>query len=211
MSGKITFLNRTEPITPSSGDTEGYIDSTTKRWTTKDDAGLVVDYTNFPEFQFFADQFENPVNSDWTVNALAPAAADSNNNGISVRLFDDTTEEGVGFTILVPATATNIVLNTISRAETGPSGAQTVARSLYNRGIPNNAAVQSWTAATDLTDVSMPTTTEFFQDDTQTIALSTLSVTAGEVTQFEMTRDTADGGDTLTGDWVLLLLKISFT
>lgn len=202
-NGEMTTGAITLPIT----------DGTVGQAMTTDGSGN-VDFTSvmsFPEFQFYADQFDNPINSDWTVNSLAPAAADSNNNGITVRLFDDTTEEGVGFSILVPSGATNIVLNTISRAETGPTGAQTVARSLYNRGIPNNAAVQSWSAATDLTDVSMPTTTEFFQDDTQTIALSTLSITAGEVTQFEMTRDTADAGDTLTGDWALLLLKVSFT
>ncbi|NIQ74032.1 MAG: hypothetical protein GWN80_00435, partial [Gammaproteobacteria bacterium] len=45
--------------------------------------------SSFPEFQFFADQVENPVTADWTVNALAPAAADSNNSGLTVRLFDD--------------------------------------------------------------------------------------------------------------------------
>ena len=30
---------------------------------------------------FVADQFSNPVNADWAVNALAPAVADSNNAG----------------------------------------------------------------------------------------------------------------------------------
>jgi hypothetical protein len=163
-----------------------------------------------PEFQFFADQFENPVTADWTVNALAPAAADSNNSGLTVRLFDDTTEEGVGFIIEVPATATNIVFDFVSRAETAPGAVNTVGLDIYNRGIPDNAAVQAWSSATQLTDLSIPTN-EFFQEDSQTVTLASLGITAGETTQFELVRTTPTGGTDLTGDWDLLLLKVSFT
>ncbi len=163
-----------------------------------------------PEFQFFADQFENPVNADWTVNALAPAAADSNNNGLTVRLFDDTAEEGVGFIVEVPAGATNIVFDFVSRAETAPGVVNTVGLDIYNRGIPNNAAVQAWSVSTALTDISIPTN-EFVQEDTQTVTLATLGVTAGETTQFELVRTLPGAGTDLTGDWALLLAKVSFT
>jgi hypothetical protein len=164
----------------------------------------------FSEFQFFADQLENPNNADWTVNALAPASADSNNAGLTVRLFDDTTEEGVGFTIEVPAGAANIVFDFVARAETAPGIANTVGLDIYNRGIPDNAAVQAWSAATQLTDLDIPTN-EFFQEDTQSVALATLGVTAGETTQFELVRVAPTGGTDLTGDWDLLLCKVSFT
>jgi hypothetical protein len=169
-----------------------------------------ADQLVFPEFQFFADQLENPNNADWTVNALAPASPDSNNAGLTVRLFDDTTEEGVGFTIEVPADATNIVFDFVGRAETGPGVANTVGLDIYNRGIPDNAAVQAWSSATQLTDLDIPTN-EFFQEDTQTVALATLGVTAGETTQFELVRVAPTGGTDLTGDWAMLLVKVSFT
>jgi len=171
------------------------------------ESDLVV---SFPEFQFFADQFENPVNADWTVNALAPAAADSNNNGLTVRLFDDTTEEGVGFIVEVPAGATNIVFDFVSRAETAPGAVNTVGLDIYNRGVPDNAAVQAWSASTALTDISIPTN-EFFQEDTQTVTLASLGITAGETTQFELVRTLPGAGTDLTGDWALLLAKVSFT
>jgi hypothetical protein len=180
-----------------------------------DDAG--TDYVlnasggiSFEEYQFFADQMDNPVTSDWTVNALAPAAADSNNNGLTVRLFDDTTEEGIGFILEVPSGATNIIFNFVSRAETAPGAARTVGLNIYNRGIPNNAAVQAWSSATQLTDIDIPTN-EFFQEDSQTVSLATLGVTAGETTQFELTRVNPTGGTELVGDWDLLLLKIGFS
>ncbi len=169
-----------------------------------------LSFLAFSEFQFFADQLENPNNADWTVNALAPASADSNNAGLTVRLFDDTTEEGVGFTIEVPAGATNIVFDFVARAETAPGIANTVGLDIYNRGIPDNAAVQAWSAATQLTDIDIPTN-EFFQEDTQTVTLATLGVTAGETTQFELTRVAPTGGTDLTGDWAMLLVKVSFT
>ena len=163
-----------------------------------------------PEFQFFADQLQNPITADWAVNALAPAAADSNNDGLTVRLFDDTVEEGVGFIAEVPAGATNIVFDFVSRAETTPGAARTVGLDIYNRGIPNNAAVQAWSTATQLTDLDIPTN-EFFQEDSQSVALATLGITAGETTQLELVRTTPTGGTDLTGDWGLLLVKVSFT
>jgi len=173
-------------------------------------ADIVVPDEVFPEFQFFADQLENPVNADWTVNALAPAVADSNNAGLSVRLFDDTTEEGVGFTIEVPANATNIVFDFVARAETAPGIVNTVGLDIYNRGIPDNAAVQAWSSATALADLDIPTN-EFFQEDSESVSLATLGVTAGETTQFELVRTLPGAGTDLTGDWDLLLVKVSFT
>ncbi len=153
---------------------------------------------------------ENPITSDWAVNALAPAGVDSNNSGLTVRLFDDTTEEGIGFSILIPSDAVNMKFTFASRAETAPGSAQTVALTLYERGIPDNGAVDSWSAAIQLTDVNIPTN-ENFQYDTQSDTLTNWGVTAGQIHQFELTRDTADAGDTLVGDWALLMLKVEFS
>jgi hypothetical protein len=161
-------------------------------------------------FQFFADHLDNPNNADWTVNALAPAEADSNNNGLTVRRFDDTTEEGVGFELRVPTGVTNIVIDLVSRAETAPPAVRTVGPKLYNRGIPDNAAVEAWSAGLALTDIDIPTN-EFFQYDSQTITLASLGITAGELTQFELTRVAPGAGVNLVGDWALKLIQVRFT
>ena len=145
------------------------------------------------------------------MNALAPAVADSNSNGLTIRAFDDTTEEGVGFILRVPTGATNVVLTFKARDELGPPAARTVGLKLYQRGVPDNGAVEAWSAGTVLTDIDMPTTTELFQYDTQTITLSSLGITAGEVTQFELTRINPAGGTELVGDWNLLQLGVEFT
>jgi len=158
---------------------------------------------------FYADQLDNPNNADWAVNALAPAVADSNNAALTNRLFDDTIEEGVGFISTPPSDITNIALSFKSRAEVGPLAARTVGLRLYNRGIPDNAAVEAWSTGT-LNDIDIPTN-EFFQYDSQTIALATLGITAEELTQFELTRVNPAGGTELTGDWALAEILVEFT
>lgn len=166
--------------------------------------------SSYPEYLFNAVLLENPNNSDWAVNALANAAVDSNNNGLRIRAFDDTTEEGVGFTVQTPSGATNIIFDIKSRAETAPGSGETVAINLYNREIPDNSSVEAWSTATQLTDINIPTN-EYFQYDSETIALSTLGINAGNQVQFELTRDTADAGDTLTGDWDILTITVRFS
>ena len=108
-------------------------------------------------YNYDADQLLSPNNADWAVNALAPLSADSNNAALLARLFDDTTEEGVGFVVMVPSAVTDMEVKIKSRAETAPAGVRTVGLKLSNRGIPDNGAVQSWTAGTVMTDVSIPT------------------------------------------------------
>lgn len=168
-----------------------------------------LDITGSANKTFDADQLDNPINSDWAVNALAPATADSNNVGLTIRLFDDTIEEGVGFPFNIPADATNITFRFKSHAKTAPAGVRTVGLKIYNRGIPDNAVVQAWTAGTVLTDIDIPTN-EFFQYDSQTLTLATLSLTAGEKTQFELTRIAPTGGTNLTGDLELIEISVEF-
>ncbi len=165
---------------------------------------------SFPEFQFFADQMQNPVTADWAVNALAPAAADNINSGLTIRAFDDTVEEGIGFIVKVPSTATNIVFDYVSRARSPQPIPNNVGVKVYQRGIGDDVVVDSWSAGNQLTDIALPNNTNF-QYDSETVALATLGATAGEVTQFELTRVTPTGGNNQVGDWHLLELKVSFT
>lgn len=153
---------------------------------------------------------DNPNNADWAVNALAPANPDPANNALTIRAFDDTTEEGVGWILPVPSTATNMVIRFKSRGATAPAAVRTVGLKLYNRDIPDNAAITAWTAGLVLTDISIPANA-FYQYDSQTIALATLTIVAGETAQFELTRVNPAAGTELVGDWLLLEIIIEFT
>ena len=158
---------------------------------------------------FYGDQLEDTDNADWAVNATALEVADSANAALIVRRFDDTTEEGVGFSIAPPAGTTSLKFTFVARAQTAPGAARTVGLKLYNRGIPDNAAVESWNAGTILADIDIPTNA-FFQYDTETITLSTLGMTVGEDTQLQLTRIDPVAGTELTGDWNLRALQVEF-
>lgn len=165
----------------------------------------------------YADQLDNPVNSNWIVNALAPAAADSLNVALPVRRFDDAAEEGVGFTVPIPSGTTTINFSFISRGQTAPAAARTVGLKLYYRQIPDNAVLSTtWAGANDgskvLTDIDIPANTTF-QYDAQAIALSAFSpaLVAGRSYQFELTRINPTGGTELVGDWDLLELDLDFS
>ena len=167
--------------------------------------------TLFPKYLFFADQLDNPDNADWAVNALAKAAKDTNNNGLTIRAFDDATEEGVGAVFSIPLTAVNIDIYLVSRAETAAASNLDVVPKIYVREAPDDAAVEAWSAGTDLTTITMGTNNEYFQYDSQIIALTTLGLVAGRTAQLELTRNTGSGSDTLVGDWDLLSLGIRFS
>lgn len=161
-------------------------------------------------YVFQAVDFDDPTNTDWAVNSLAPSTADTNNSALVNRAFDDTTEEGIGFSLHIPVGATDIIFDFKSRAETTPAGAVAVVPKLYVRELPDNGAVESWSAGTNMTALAF-TTNELWQYDSQTIALSTLSLVAGRYAQFELTRVGTNGSDTLVGDWDLLSLEVYFT
>ena len=167
-----------------------------------------IDIT-FPTYLIYADMMENPVNSDWAVNSLAPAATDSNDPSITVRLFDDSSDEGVGFTFEIPNGASDITFSIVSRAETAPASDSKVALDLYYREIPDNDSVSSWSSAYSLTEIDIPDN-EYFQNDSETLLLSDLNINEGSTYQFELVRDTDDADDDLAGDWALLGIKVSF-
>ncbi len=158
----------------------------------------------------YGDQLDNPNTADWAVNALAPAAADSNNAALTVRLFDDATEQGVGLIVSVPPTATSVTLRLKSRAETAPGADAGVVPRIYTRSVPNNGPIGAWTGGTDLALVAIPPN-ENFQYDEQAFVLGTIGLTAGTLTQFELTRNTGAAADDLVGDWALVELQVEFS
>lgn len=156
----------------------------------------------------YADQMDNPVTSNWAVNALAPAAVDSSNSALIVRRFDDAAEEGVGFKLDLPNSTTTMTLEIRGRAETAPVGASQVRLKLYNRDIPDNTAVPAWSSGVTLNSIDIPTNTNF-QYDSQIFSYTTLGLTAGRATTFELTRVGSDASDTLSGDWDLLSVRVT--
>lgn len=165
----------------------------------------------FPTLVFPAGALSLPNSADWAVNALAPLDQDPVNDGFGAILLDDTVEEGRGLEFFAPG-ATNIKITTITRAVAAPGGAVVAKMRVYNRGVPlTPAAVEAWSAATNLTDVALPITTRFLHYDVSTISFASLGLTAGELTQLEITRNGGDGGDTLVGDLSLVAVIIEFT
>lgn len=174
-------------------------DGTTLAWRLLEDIILA-------NMQFEADTFENPTTADWSVNALAPIAADGVNSGVKVRLFDDTTDEGVGFSALLPSSTTRFRLRFKSKGVTAPAGTRTVGLSLRFRRMQDNTAVAAWVTHA-LTDISIPTNA-LMQDDSQAIAYATPStaIVAGSYYQFELVRTAPSAGTELVGDWALKTL-----
>lgn len=148
-------------------------------------------------------EFDDPNSADWTVNAFAAQAADTVNAGLTVRRFDDTTQEGVGWDMYIPAGTTSLDFKFISRCQ---SSTGDVVPKLYHRTIADAGAVGSWSAGVNLTTIACTTS---FQYDSQSLTLSGLSLTAGTRVQFELTRIGTDGSDTLSGDWTLLSINIA--
>jgi len=149
------------------------------------------------------------VTSDWAVNALAPTVTDSLNTGILVRAFDDTTEEGVGFTVMVPSGASNVVVYASSKASTSPAGFSTFsgAYKLYGRRLPNNDAPTAWSSsAVGVFGFSG----NYFQYYSGAMNMAGLNCVGGALNQFELTRDAGLGADNLTGDLYLNYLMVEF-
>jgi hypothetical protein len=162
--------------------------------------------TTIPRYLFFADQVLTPNNADWAVNSAAGMSADSLNNALLNRQFDDTAEEGIGLFIEIPVGAVNMTFYFRSRAQTAPGAATTVLPRLYRRQIIDNTVVGAWSAAFAFAQIDIPTNTRF-QYDSETVTLATLGLAAGNVVQLELTRNPADG---LVGDWNLLEMRIYF-
>ena len=156
--------------------------------------------------EYSADSMVTP-NANWTVTVPAALSADDNDWGLSVRLFDDTTEEGVGLYSYCPANATNIALDFVSRAITAPGAATTVDVRAYGRTVAANGSKPSWSSAKTLTDIDIPTSELFQYDSEAAFAIGDLGLVAGEWGMIEITRVT--GG--LTGDWGLAFVRVRYT
>ena len=160
------------------------------------------------EIHLFMDQVEYPASGDWAVNVGAPASPDSNNNALTVRLFDDTVDEALGFILHVPDLAKELRVTVKARAETAPGASQNAILQLYEREIPDNGAVTAWSSTT-LSTMVLPTN-ELFQKTVDTDTLANWGLVAGSTHQFQLVRDANNGSDNLVGDLAVLEVCLVF-
>lgn len=161
-------------------------------------------------FSYFANSLDTPNNSDYAVNSISPVTTDPTYNALNVRSFSNTVEQGVGFTVSIPAGVTNMVIKLRGRPATAPGATSVVQPRLYHRRFPSNAAPGAWSAAQELANISIPTNA-FFQYSSQTIALSTLGLVADSLYQMELTRRvTGVSGTNLAAAFLLAELTVEF-
>ena len=161
-------------------------------------------------FSYFANSLDTPNNADFAVNVLSPVTTDPTYASLNVRSFSNTTEQGVGCTVSIPSGATTLTVKIRGRAQTAPGVASVVQPRLYYRLLPNNSAVGAWSAAQELANIAIPTNANF-QYGTQTILLSTLGLTSGNLYQFEFTRRIAGvTGTNLAANFLMAELTLEF-
>jgi len=161
-------------------------------------------------FVFYADMFENPTSADWLVNSLASMVYDTS---ATVRAFDDTTAEAVGFSVYVPSNITKMKLTFLGRPASAPSSAKNVGFSLYAKAFPHNAAVGAWSSAFVAGTIVMPDSVAYYQRNTIEITLGSdegeFNINANCEYQFELARK-IDVTNNLTGDYYLRVLQVTF-
>lgn len=157
---------------------------------------------------YSASSLDNPNNSNWAINALAPVTQDNLEAALSVRAFDDTIEEGVGFTAYIPAGATSITFSIMYKPATNPGSAKNALLRIYTRKISIDAAITSWSSPVSIG--TLPVNNNYFKSAQLSIPLSSLSIVPGDTAQFEITRNASNLGDNLVGDLYILNMQISF-
>jgi len=173
-------------------------------------------------FLFYANDFENPVSSDWQAPTLAPAQVDTIRSAITIRAFDDTMEEGVGYYLSIPTGANSMAIEIKARAQTAPAAPKSVGNTLYRREIPNGSGPSPSWSTFHLANMTMPSgATSYIYKPRQVIPLSgggaagfTPGASPGELFQWELTRTSptlgTGGGSNLVGDWDLIELIVEF-
>ncbi len=160
---------------------------------------------------FVAASMDTPNSSDWVVNSIAPAIPDPSFNSLVVRSFDQTTEQGAGFLITVPSTATQCTFTFRGRPQAAQVSSTVVQMRIYRRAFPNASAAGAWSAAVDFANITIPNTANMVYG-TQTLSLAALGWTAGQLTLCEITRKTAGiTGTNLPTAFLLAELQLEFS
>lgn len=167
--------------------------------------------SSFPSYTYWGDTLEiGDGSSEWNSIAMGAIAQDSVHTRTVVRLTDQTTEEMVGAWNTLLPTATNIILKFASRATVAQGGATQAVYKLYISEENDNSAYGAW-SGTALTAIDIPASNILFQYDTQTISYATLSLTAGRIYKFMLTRAPAEAADNLPCDLATKMIKVDFS
>jgi hypothetical protein len=180
------------------------------------DAGANTTNVNFgARYSYFANSLDNPNNSDWAINALAPVVTDPTYSSIPERQFSNTVEQGVGFMLSIPAAATQVTFKLRGRSAAVVAGATNVVQfNVYARRIASNSAPAAWSTATALGVIAIPASSIAFQYNTQTVLLSAFStaIVADNMYIFEITRRvTPTSGVQLAANFLLTELTAEFS
>lgn len=160
-------------------------------------------------YTFFANTFDTPNNSDWAVNAFAPAMPDATSPALPIRSFSSTIEQGVGVLVTVPPGATSVTFRIRGRSAAVTSGTPSVVMRLYSRAIPNAGTMGAWSTGTDIATIAMPASTNFvFQ--TVSVPLASAGLTAGTTYQFELTRKVSGVSGNLPAAFNLFEVTLDF-
>lgn len=172
---------------------------------------IPLNATSLRAVTYVAASLDTPNSADWVINSLAPAVADASYNSLTVRSFDQTTEQGIGLLITPPTTATGVTFTFKGRPATAPGATAIVQLRVYRRQFPNGSAPGAWGSAVDLPNITIPTNA-YFQYASQTVSLATLGWTAGQMTLVEITRRTTGltGGTNLAAAYLLSELTLEF-
>ena len=172
---------------------------------------VVTDTTPLRVFTYYPGSFNVPNSSDWAVNANAGVLADPSNVGINTHSFSNTTEQGVGFNVSVPAGATNVLFRIRGRAATAQGTVQVVQHKVYNRQIGTGSAMAAWSAASALAPMSIPANA-YYQTNAQSVTLASLGLAAGNMYQLEFTRTVVpSSGTQLAANWLLAEVTVEFS
>jgi len=159
-----------------------------------------------------AQDFDFTNNVDWTVSNSSSLIRDPVNQAIRTRAFDQSTDEGAGFLVDIPAATlglTTIKFKVWTKRRTTGTGTNAVI-AFFNRPVNTGAPVGPWntTTAGQTTITGLSTV---YQVNEVTVAISSLGLTAGTLHQFELVRRASLAADTLTGDLLVSRLEVSFS
>ena len=161
-------------------------------------------------YTYFANSLDSVNSSDFAVNGLSPVTTDPLSPAFNVRTFSNTVEMGVGFMCSIPQGSTQVTIRLKGRPATAPSTSSVVMFKLFNRLISSGAAMGAWTGS-NLANNVVPANA-FFQYYNQTITLSSLGLTAGNLYQFEITRPTTGfTGTNLAYAFLLAEITLEFS
>lgn len=162
-------------------------------------------------YQYFAQYFDDPGASGWAKNAAAALIADPRDGSIQVRRMTQGTEMGVGFMLMPPPGVSNISLTVMGWAASSPGASRTVGFKVYNRRLAPGLTRGPWSSVATLNDINLQDLSGNYQTSVLNVGATGVSLTLGQVHQFELTRSTPQGVSNMLQDFHLQGVIVAFS